>query len=147
MMTATQYTQRKAAIAGGIRALVTTQAPCATECGAHSSIVAVHKLQADNIEADAEFFGNGFGDAVADRVAERLASVPVAQTQKTITVPTPWGLKPVSEALLWRVAIIVTVLLASRFLGRPVSEAELSRAVNSAFGVTAPSTNTTARTP
>jgi hypothetical protein len=147
MMTAEQFVRRKAGIAGGIRALVDSQGPCATGCTAHAGIVAVHKLQADNIEADAEFFGNGFGDAVADRVADRLKATPVVQTERAVPVPTPWGMKHLSEALLWRIAIIVTILLASRFMGKPVSEADLSKAVQAAFGLSAPAaTNEAART-
>ena len=138
MMTAEQFVRRKAGIAGGIRALVDAQGPCATGCTAHSGIVSVHKLQADNIEADAEFFGNGFGDAVADRVADRLTATPVVQTQRTVAVPTPWGIKHLSDAVLWRIAIIIVILLASRYMGKPVSEADLSKAVQAAFGLSAP---------
>jgi hypothetical protein len=61
-------------------------------------------------------------------------------------VPTPWGVKHVSEALLWRVAIILTVLFASKFLNRSITEQDLARAVRVAIGVPA-ATNATARVP
>lgn len=121
-MTGREYAQRKAGVAGAIKALASTGMPCKTDCAAHPVQVQTVALLAEGLAADAEFFGNGFSDEIASRVASKL------NTPRGLTI----GGRTIPEAILWRVAIILSVVLMGWLRGGKLDQDTLETAIRQA---------------
>jgi hypothetical protein len=120
-MTSRQYAAEKQRIAGGIKALIATNLPCATNCAAHPINTQTIGLLADGQAADAQFWGNGgiqeIADAVAIRVGEDFSPNAKPREWKK-TMPLPGGRSfDWTEARIWRAVIVAVIVIAQAVFG------------------------------
>jgi len=115
-MNSKEYAAKKQRVAGGIKALVDTNVPCAVGCAAHPIQAQTSKLLADGMALDAEFWGNGGIEELADKTAEKvLERVPGPnKSEWSKKMPLPGGRQfDWTEARIWRVVLAALIALGS----------------------------------
>jgi hypothetical protein len=129
-MNGAEYAAKKNLIAGQIRGALSVVVPHPQECQAYAVHQAMAQFQADSMEVDAEFLGNGMTADIAKRVSDQIRTElhrggSGKQYKKAVGVE--WTPTAVYRTVL-TVLVILSALISFVRGGGKLDVAELRRA-------------------